>query len=181
MNFSTEREQRRVKRKSKKRRQTIITLTIIVILISVGVVSAQTQGYEIIYKGESLGFIKSAGIYDAAVEQIEEKYQEYYGIEDIFVGQDVKLKSSRVEESLNTETCITALLQADIEICTNGVVVLCDDQVMGTMASQDEANRLAEAYAQIYPDDDALVLIRQTAALNETADFQTVLKPDQEN
>lgn len=175
MDFSTEREQRRIKRKEKKRRQTIVTLTIIVIMISVGVVSAQTQGYEVFYQGQSLGFVKSSSIFDNAVKEIEAKYQEAYKIDDIFVGQDVELVASRVEDSLDVQTCMAALLVADIEIYTNGVVVLCDDQVMGTMASLDEANRLADAYAQIYPESDPLVMIRQTATLNETSDFQTVL------
>ncbi|WKY43460.1 hypothetical protein Q5O14_12525 [Eubacteriaceae bacterium ES2] len=175
MDFSTDREQRRIKRKVKKRRQMIVTLTIIVIMISVGVVSAQTQGFEIFYQGESLGFVKSSGIFDDAVDEITAKYQRAYGIEDIIVGQDVELVACRVEDSLDVQTCMDALLQADIEIYTNGLVVLCDDQVVGTMASLDEANRLADAYAQIYPESGSLVLIPQTATLNETSDFQTVL------
>ncbi|MDK2962288.1 MAG: hypothetical protein PWP20_1414 [Eubacteriaceae bacterium] len=92
MDFSTEREQRRIKRKEKKRRQTIVTLTIIVIMISVGVVSAQTQGYEVFYQGQSLGFVKSSSIFDNAVEEIEAKFQEAYKIDDIFVGQDVMIR-----------------------------------------------------------------------------------------
>ncbi|WKY46843.1 hypothetical protein Q5O24_10795 [Eubacteriaceae bacterium ES3] len=175
MEISAEREIRRKERKLKKRRQTIITLTIIVILISVGVVSAQTQGYEIFYQGESLGYIQSAGIYEDAIGQIEARYQDYYGNDDIFIDQEVELKSCRVEDSLNVETCMTVLLEAGLKINTNGVLVLCDDQVVGMMASLDEAERLSDAYSRIYPNGDPLVLIRQTATLAETSDFQTVL------
>ena len=56
-----EREKRRIQRKRKRQRSSIVTIMILFILTSVGVVSAQTQGYEIFYHGESLGFVHKKG------------------------------------------------------------------------------------------------------------------------
>ena len=64
-----EREIRKKKRLRKKRQSTVITLMMIVILMTVGVVNAQTQGYEVFYHGKSLGYVQTASVFQSAVNR----------------------------------------------------------------------------------------------------------------
>lgn len=175
MEKQSDRTLRRTKRKVKKRQQSIAVFTILTMLISAGVVHAQIQGYEIFYQGESLGTVKSASIFEKALGRVEEEYQICFNNDDIVLGEGFEMVSTRIDESMNLEECQQRLNDENIEIYVNGLIVLCDNQVMGTIASSDEAERLATSYKSIYPLANELVFLKQTTRLSKTSDFATIL------
>lgn len=175
MDNQSDRVLRRKKRKLKKRQQSIAVLTILTMLISAGVVHAQVQGYEIFYDGQSLGRVKTASIFERALSQIEKEYQLSFENEDLVLGKGFDLVSSRIDQSMNVEECLKRLSDVNIELYVNGIIVLCDHQVMGIAESSNQAERIQTAYASMYPWGDELVLIEQEAPLSKTSDFATIL------
>ncbi len=166
---------RRKKRKFKKRQQSIAVLTILTMLISAGVVHAQVQGYEIFYQGEFLGSVKSASIFDRALAQVEEDYQLSFDNEDIVLDKGFELVSSRIDQSMSGDQWLEKLAKQDLEILVNGIIILCDNQVMGITESAEAAQSLKATYQAMYPLADDLVFIKDRVALSKTSDFATIL------
>ncbi len=175
MENQNDRVLRRKKRKLKKRQQSIAVLTILTMLISAGMVHAQVQGYEIFYQGQSLGSVKSASVFDRALSQIEKEYQLSFENDDLILAKGFELVSSRVDQTLDVDQCFERLAKQDIELYVNGMIILCDNQVMGIAQSSDEANRLKETYQAMYPSADELVFIKEQTALSKSSDFETIL------
>lgn len=174
MKNQNDRAIRRKKRKIKKRQQSIAVLTILMMLISAGVVHAQIQGYEIFYQGESLGFVNSAKIFEKAISQIEEEYQVCFDNEDIVLGEGFEMVSSRIDQSMDFKEWINKIKDKNIELYVNGMIVLCDNQVIGNAASSSEAERIKSSYELIYPLKDELVFINTRIPLSKTSDFETI-------
>lgn len=166
---------RRKKRKLKKRQQSIAVLTILTMLISAGVVHAQVQGYEIFYQGEFLGSVKSASIFDRALAQVEEEYQLSFANKDLVIDEGFELVSVRIDQSMSGDQWLEKLAKQDLELAVNGIIILCDNQVMGIAESTDVAQSLKTAYQAMYPSASDLVFIKERAALSKTSDFATIL------
>lgn len=175
MENQTDRALRRKKRKIKKRQQSIAILTILTMLISAGVVHAQVQGYEIFYQDESLGRVKSISIFERAVFQIEKEYQLCFENEDIVLDKEFDLVATRIDKSMSGAECLARLADRKIDLYVNGVIVLCDNQVMGIAQSACEAERLKKTYESMYPLANELVFIEQLTPLAKTSDFATIL------
>lgn len=173
----TEREKRKQQRKMKKRRSTIVTITILIILCSVGVVSAQTQGYEVYYHGKSLGYVQTASIFESAVDRIENSLSDCYSYENIHLGDGFKLIPARVENPMDFDTWIKVLNNADIELYIDGAAVVVGDYEVGTMTSLDKAQGIIEAYQNMVPNKNIgeLHTVEKMVPLSKTKDFSAVL------
>lgn len=170
-----EREKRKRKRQRKKIRSTVVAITLILIIASVGVVNAQTQGYEIRYQGQSLGFIRTPGILESAVLRIEEPLRKFYNNESIVFGSGFELVQGRVEDPMDLETCIQVLNNQGIELYANGAAILIGDQEIGAVASLSEAQRVMDAYHNLYPNGKSMRYIETKLPLSETMDLGTML------
>lgn len=170
-----EREKRKKIRRQKKMRSTIVAITLLIVIMTVGVVNAQTQGYEVFYNGQSLGFVRTTGVFESAVDQIEEKLQESYNNKNIALGNGFKLVESRVENPMNLETCSQVLVDSGIELYVKGAIILINDQEIGAISSQEEAQSLIKTYDKLYPDAHNIRMIETTIPLSETKNFGTML------
>ena len=172
-----EREKRRIRRKRKRQRSSIVTIMILFILTSVGVVSAQTQGYEVFYHGESLGFVQSSGVFKSAVERIENDLMACYNYDNIHLGDGFELIPARVENPMDFDTCVKVLNSKGIELYVIGAAVLMDGEKIGTVTSLDQAQGLIEAYQNINIDKNIseLKCVEVMVPLSETKDFAAML------
>lgn len=173
-----ERENRKKKRLHKKRRSTIVTIMLLFILASVGVVNAQTQGYEVYYHGESLGYVQSASIFDAAVERIENNLIKSYNNKNIVLGDGFELVETRVDNPMDVDACIQAINSKDIELYVKGTSIMMGDQEIGTLTSLDEAQRLIETYQTLYAGNTnniSFSCVEKTVPLSKTKDLSTML------
>ncbi|AFA49395.1 hypothetical protein [Acetobacterium woodii] len=172
-----EREKRRMRRKRKKQRSTIITIMLLFILASVGVVGAQTQGYEVFYHGESLGFVQNTGVFKSAVERIEKNLAVCYNRDNIHLGDGFQLIPARVEETMDSDMCIQVLNSKGIELYVDGASIMMDGENIGTLTSMDEAQRLIKAYQDINVDSNNhnFKYVDVMVPLAETKDFSAML------
>lgn len=172
-----EREKRRIQRKRKRQRSSIVTIMILFILTSVGVVSAQTQGYEIFYHGESLGFVQSSGVFKSAVERIENDLRGCYHYDNIHLGNGFELIPARVENPMDFDNCVQVLNSKGIELYVDGAAVLMDGEKIGTAISLDQAQGVVEAYRNIYSNKNTseLKCLEAMVPLSETKDFAAML------
>ncbi|MBK5243892.1 MAG: hypothetical protein JJE18_02510 [Eubacteriaceae bacterium] len=171
----TEREKRKKIRQRKKMRSTIVAITLLIVIMTVGVVNAQTQGYEVFYQGHSLGFVRTMGVFDSAVEQLEAGLRKSYNNDAITLGNGFELAQGRVENPMNLETCNQVLLNSGIELYVNGAIILIDNQEIGALASLDEAQSLIKTYENLYPNANNIRTIETTIPLADTKDFGTIL------
>lgn len=172
-----EREKRKKKRKMKKCRSTIVTITLLFILCSVGVVSAQTQGYEVYYHGESLGYVQTASIFESAVDRIETSLGECYRYENIQLGDGFELVPARVENPMDFDAWIKVLNNRDIELYINGATIIMGDQEIGTMTSLDEAQRVIDSFQNMCKNTNIVAphFVEKKVPISKTKDFSTVL------
>ncbi len=172
-----EREKRRKQRKRKKQRSSIVTLVILFILASVGVVSAQTQGYEVFYHGKSLGYVQSSGVFKSAVERIEKDLTDCYNYDNLHLGNGFELVPSRVENPMDYETCINVLNSEAITLYVEGATIVMDGKKIGTAISLDEAKKLTEAYQNISDNQNQknFEFVETMIPLSETMDFSALL------
>ncbi|MGV8905568.1 MAG: hypothetical protein ACOH15_03095 [Acetobacterium sp.] len=170
-----EREKRKKIRQKKKMRSTIMTITLIIIILTVSVVNAQTQGYEVLYDDQSLGFVRSTGVFESAVQGIEGNLRDSYSNDHIVLGSGFKLKECRVQDPMDLEACHQVLINSGIEIYVNGAIILIDDQEIGVVSSTEEAQSIMATYENLYPNGKNIRYIEQTIRLSETKDFGTIL------
>ncbi|MEO1814879.1 MAG: hypothetical protein ABGU93_04705 [Acetobacterium sp.] len=172
-----EREKRRIRRKRKRQRSSIVTIMILFIVTSAGVVGAQTQGYEVFYHGESLGYVQSSGVFKSAVERIENDLMECYNYDNIHLGNGFELIPARVENPMDLATCVKVLNSKGIELYVSGAAVLMDGQKIGTVTSLDQAQSLIEAYQNINSNKNIseLKCVEVMVPLSETKDFAAML------
>jgi hypothetical protein len=172
-----EREKRRIKRKRKRQRSSIVAFMILFIVTSAGVVGAQTQGYEVFYHGESLGYVQSSGVFKSAVERIENDLMECYNYDNIHLGDGFELIPARVENPMDLDTCVKVLNSKGIELYVDGAAVLMDGQKIGTVTSLDQAQVLIEAYHNINSNKNIseLKCVEVMVPLSETKDFAAML------
>lgn len=172
-----EREKRRMRRKRKRQRSSIVTIMILFILTSVGVVSAQTQGYEVFYHGESLGYVQTSGVFKSAVERIENNLMACYNYDNIHLGDGFELIPARVENPMDFDTCVNVLNSKGIEIYVNGAAIMMAGEKLGTVTSLDEAQGLIEAYQNINCNKNIseLKCVEVMVPLSETKDFAAML------
>jgi len=174
-----EREKRRKKRLRKKRQSTIVTITLLVIIASVGVVNAQTQGYQIFYHGESLGYVQTASVFESAVDRIQNSLGESYNSKNILLGDGFKLVPARLDNPMDFDAWVQVLSNKGIELYVKGTAVEFNGQEVGTMTSSDEAQRVIETFQSLYTVDSSkngFNCIEKTVPLSETKDFATMLK-----
>lgn len=176
-NVKNEREKRRIRRKRKRQRSTIVTIMILFIMASVGVVSAQTQGYEVFYHGESLGFVQTSSVFNSAVDRIETDLIACYNYDNIHLGDGFELIPARVEDPMDFDACINVLNSKDIELYVNGASITLDGVKIGTSTSLDEAQHLIEAYKNINTDKSIgkIDCVEVLVPLSDTKDFSTML------
>lgn len=170
-----EREKRKKIRQRKKMRSTIVAITLLIVIMTVGVVNAQTQGYEVFYKGQSLGFVRTLGVFESAVEQLEGSLRASYNNKDITLGTGFEFVEGRVENPMNLETCNLVLLNSGIELYVKGAIILIDNQEIGALASLEEAQSLIKTYENLYPNANRIRTIETTIPLSDTKDFGTIL------
>lgn len=173
----SDREKRKIRRKRKRQRSTIVTVMILFIMASVGVVSAQTQGYEVFYHGESLGYVQNSSIFKSAVDRIEKDLVECYNYDNLHLGDGFVLIPSRVEDPMDVDTCIKVLNSKGIALYVNGASVTLDGVKIGTSVSLDEAQHLIEAYKNINSNKNIgrLECVEAMVPLSDTKDFSTML------
>ena len=174
-----ERDNRRKKRLRKKRQSTVVTIMIFVIMATVGVVNAQTQGYEVFYHGRSLGYVQTASVFESAVDRIQNSLGETYNNDNILLGDGFELVSARVENPMDFDACVQVLSNAGIELCVKGTAIVVNNQEVGTMASFDEAQRVIAAYQNISgieAKNSGIQCIEKTVPISETKDFSAMLK-----
>lgn len=174
-----EREIRKKKRLRKKRQSTVITLMMIVILMTVGVVNAQTQGYEVFYHGKSLGYVQTASVFQSAVNRLQNSLVETYDNDNIRLGDGFDLVPARVENPMDFDACVTVLSNAGIELYVKGTTIIVNGQEIGTMASADEAQRLITTCQGMTGNDgqnSGIHSIQKTVPLSGTKDFATMYK-----
>jgi len=170
-----EREIRKKIRQQKKMRTTIVTITLIIVIMTVGVVNAQTRGYEVLYNGQSLGCVRTTGIFKAAVEGIEGSLRGSYNNDNIVLGNGFELVEGRVENPMDLETCTQVLINSDIDLYTNGAIILISDQEIGAVSSVEEAQSIIKTYQNLYPNANNIRYTEKTILLSETKDFATIL------
>lgn len=172
-----EREKRRIRRKRKRQRSSIVTIMILFIVTSAGVVGAQTQGYEVFYHGESLGYVQSSGVFKSAVDRIENNLKECYNYDNIHLGDGFELIPARVENPMDLDTCVKVLNSKGIELYVNGAAVLMDGERIGILTSVDKAQDLIAAYKNINSNKNISELkwVEVMVPLSETKDFATML------
>lgn len=172
-----EREKRRLQRSRKKQRRSIVTFMILFIMATVGVVSAQTQGYEVFYHGESLGYVQTSGVFKTAVDRIENNLMECYNYDTIYLGDGFELIPGRVENPMDSDTCMEVLISKNIPLYVNGTAVFMDGEKIGTLTSLDEAQALIAAYQNSNSNKNisALKCVEAMVPLSETKDFATML------
>jgi|LGOV01.1.fsa_nt_gb hypothetical protein len=145
------RENKKQERRHKKIRSTVITLSILIILASVGVVNAGTQSYDVLYKGEHLGYVHSPEIFESAIKDVENTYKNIYLNDAIIIGDDFELVPGRLDESVDCDTWVTLLHNSNIELYINGYSILVDDQEIGIVESHDTARNIIKMYQNEYP------------------------------
>lgn len=172
-----EREKRRLQRSRKKQRRSIVTFMILFIMATVGVVSGQTQGYQIFYRGESLGYVQTSAVFKTAVDHIETNLMECYNYDNIHLGNGFELIAGRVEDPMDSDTCIQVLNSKNIPLYVNGAAVFRDGEKIGTLTSLDEAQALIEAYQNINSNKNIgeLKCVEVMVPLSETKDFAAML------
>jgi len=170
-----ERVKRKRLRQQKKIRSTILIITLLIIIMTVGVVNAQTQGYEVLYDGQSLGFVRSTAVFESAVQGIEGNLRESYNNNHIVLGTGFKLKECRVQDTMDLETCSQVLMNSGIEIYVSGALILVDDQEIGDVSSIEDAQSIIKTYQNLYPTGKNIRFIEKTILLSETKDFGTIL------
>nr|WP_320026778.1 hypothetical protein [uncultured Acetobacterium sp.] len=172
-----EREKRKIRRKKKRQRSTIVTIMILFIMASVGVVSAQTQGYEVFYHGESLGYVQTSSVFKSAVDRIEKDLVACYNYDNLHLGDGFELIPARVEDPMDFDTCIKVLNSKGIELYVNGASVILDGVKIGTSTSLEEAQNLIEAYKNINENKNIgkLECVEAMVPLSDTKDFSTML------
>jgi len=170
-----EREKRKKIRQRKKMRSTIVAITLLIVIMTVGVVNAQTQGYEVFYQGQSLGFVRTMRVFESAVEKIEGSLRKSYNNDTITLGNGFDLVEGRVENPMNLETCSQVLVNSGIKLYVNGAIILINDQEIGALASHEEGQSLIKTYENLYPNAKNIRAIETTIPLSETKDFGTIL------
>ncbi|KAF5090616.1 hypothetical protein [Acetobacterium wieringae] len=172
-----EREKRRIQRKRKRQRSSIVTIMILFILASVGVVSAQTQGFEVFYHGESLGYVQNSGVFKSAVDRIETNLRECYNYDNIHLGNGFELLPARVENPMDLDTCVNVLNSKGIALYVDGAAVLVDGEKIGTMTSLTDAESVIAAYKNLSNNKNTsgITCVEVTVPLSETKDFATML------
>jgi hypothetical protein len=172
-----EREKRRIQRKRKRQRSSIVAFMILFIVTSAGVVGAQTQGYEVFYHGESLGYVQSSGLFKSAVDRIENNLMECYNYDNIHLGDGFELIPARVENPMDLDTCVKVLNSNGIELYVSGAAILMDGEKIGTVTSLDQAQGLIEAYKNISSNKRIgdFKCVEVMVPLSETKDFATML------
>jgi hypothetical protein len=160
----------------KRRRTTIMTIMILFILASVGVVSGETQGYEVFYHGKSLGYVHTTSVFKSAVDKIEGDLAKCYNYDNIHLGEGFQLIPARVENPMDQNTCIEVLKSTDIALYVDGAVISLDGQEIGTMISVDEAQNLIAAFQEWAGDKNIgeLTCSEKKVPLADTKDFSTV-------
>lgn len=176
-NVKSEREKRKVRRKRKRQRSTIVTIMILVIMASVGAVSAQTQGYEVFYHGESLGYVQTSSVFKSAVDRIEKDLIACYNYDNLHLGDGFQLIPARVEEPMDFDTCISVLNSKGIDLYIDGATITLDGVKIGTSTSMDEAQQIIEAYKNINSEKKIgkFECVEALVPLSETKDFSTML------
>lgn len=171
-----EREKRKRRRMRKRRRTTIMTILILFILASVGVVSGETQGYEIFYHGKSLGYVHTTSVFKSAVDKIEGDLAQCYNYDNIHLGDGFQLVPARVENPMDQDTCMEVLKSEGIELYVDGAVISLNGQEIGTMISMTEAQNLITAFQDFAGDRNIgeLKCTEKKVPLADTKDFSTV-------
>jgi len=175
VNVKLEREKRKNRRRRKRIRTTAAAITLLLILTTIGAVHAQSQGYEVLYNGESLGYVRTTEVFNSAVEHIEDNLGESYNNENIVLGSGFELVPARVENPMDFETWIQVLNKKGIELYANGAMIIIGNQEMGAVASTQEALRLVETYENLYPNGNPIRYVETRLPLSETKDFGTIL------
>lgn len=174
--MKNEREKRRIQRKRKRQTRSIVTFMILFIMATVGVVSGQTQGYQVFYRGESLGYVQSAAVFKSAVDRIETNLMTCYNYDNIHLGNGFELIQGRVENPMDFETCIEVLNSKNIPLYVSGADVFMDDEKIGTVTSLDQAEALIDAYQNINSENlSELEAVEVMVPLSETKDFAAML------
>lgn len=174
-NVKIERENKRKIRHRKKIRSTVVTITLMIILGTVGVVNAQTQGYDVRYNGKSLGFVRSSDVFESAVEGLQQELCGIYNNENIVIGKGFELVPGRIEDPMDFETCTQVLKNEGIELYVNGAFIFIGDQKIGIISSVGDVDQLFKTYEKLYPQGKAIRYEEATLPLSETKDFGTML------
>jgi len=174
--IKSEREKRRIQRKRKRQTRSIVTFMILFIMATVGVVSAQTQGYEVFYRGESLGYVQTSGVFQSAVDRIEKNVMECYNYDNIHLGDGFELIPSRIENPMDFDTCIQVLNNKNIPLYVSGADIFMDGQKIGTVTSLDKAQAVIAAYQSANNKNQSeLECVEVMVPLSETKDFAAML------
>lgn len=174
--LNADKEQRRKKRHLKKKGRNVFAILLLLIIGTVGIVNAQSMGYEIHYKGQNIGSVQSQNIFNAGLQSFEKELQNHYGNEGITIKDAFELVPERIENPMNLEECIAALKGENIEISVKGAEIYVKNKSVGVMSSVSEAQNVLALREKILPEIAEIYFDEKVVPLSETKDFSSMIE-----
>ncbi|MGL4606311.1 MAG: hypothetical protein ACRCU3_02495 [Eubacteriaceae bacterium] len=175
-NFNDDREKRKKMRQFKKKRSTIFAITLLLIIGTVGIVNAQSQGFEVFMNGKSIGTVRSEKIFQSAVQSIEKEIQQNHGNDGVVIENNFELIQGRVDNPMDLEEWIQVLRGTALNLYGNGAEIYVNDISVGCVGSKDEAERILKVKNNLFPTISKINYIEKEVKLSETKDFAAIIE-----
>ena len=131
--------------------------TLCVLLVG-GIIAYHTMfGYEVTYNGHTLGTVENMKTLNAAMDNVDANFKEWYANDNIYYEQSITVRSTFIknrDDVLDIRACEEAIYACDLPLFVNGGVITVDGIETVRLASKEDAQEAVDRLIGTYVGED---------------------------
>lgn len=163
-------------------RASAIVVTAFMVCVGTGIAHVQTTAYEVLYNGQSIGYVKDQSTFDNALGELQQKLSKEYGNDNVIIADDIKLKPARtMGEKLDVDQCAETIYNAGVDVKLKGAAIMIDGKAAIQTDSKETAEKALNDFKKQYAQVEGATVLSSELKQNVTIDEQNVEVPDAKN